>query len=282
MTITLTASDGYALTAELLEAAQPRATVLVAGAMGVPRRFYRRFAQYLAGEGFSCLLFDYRGIGDSAPKQLRGFEVTAVEWAEKDLAAAVSFLRTRSPELPTVFLGHSVGGQLLGLVPNARELSGAVFIASQSGHWRLWNGPRRLQMLGVWYIGIPVLTRLFGYLPMKVLGQGENLPLGVARQWATWGRHPKYVLSSGAAGYAAFDRPLRVFGFSDDWYAPERAVRELASFYEQAPREISVVSPSEIGSKSIGHFGAFSERFSSSLWPRFRDALADLAAAQSR
>ena len=32
-----------------------------------------------------------------------------------------------------------------------------------------------------------------GYLPMRAFRQGEDVPAGVAREWAEWGRHPRYV-----------------------------------------------------------------------------------------
>ena len=56
----------------LLEAAPARGAITVNGATGYPREFYLRFAGYCAARGYHTLVYDYRGIGASAPAPLRG------------------------------------------------------------------------------------------------------------------------------------------------------------------------------------------------------------------
>ena len=46
--------------------------VLIGGAMGVRQSFYRPFAQWLSGLGYVVATFDYRGVGDSRGRTLRG------------------------------------------------------------------------------------------------------------------------------------------------------------------------------------------------------------------
>ena len=61
---TLAARDGYPLTAQRYAAVgAPRGHLIVAGATGVPQRFYRSFAQYAAAHGYTTLTLDYRGVG---------------------------------------------------------------------------------------------------------------------------------------------------------------------------------------------------------------------------
>src|SRR5690349_17335059 len=110
----ITADDGVALAAEVIAPARPRCAALLAPALGVKRSFYRPLATFLADSGIACVLFDYRGQGDSpAPAG-----ASLHDWADRDLAAVLGTLRTRWPDLPRVWLGHSMGGQLLGLVPD--------------------------------------------------------------------------------------------------------------------------------------------------------------------
>src|SRR5690242_17565370 len=67
-------------------------TVLIASAMGIPRRFYRHYAGFLAEQGFVVLSFDYRGIGDSRKGSLWGNEASMAEWGGQDLQAALKWL----------------------------------------------------------------------------------------------------------------------------------------------------------------------------------------------
>ena len=74
-TLTIPAVDGYPLHARIWrqpEAAAP--VVIINPATSVLSRYYSRFASYLHGHGFHVVCYDYRGIGDSRPQQLRHFQ----------------------------------------------------------------------------------------------------------------------------------------------------------------------------------------------------------------
>jgi predicted alpha/beta hydrolase len=43
---------------------------------------------------------------------------------------------------------------------------------------------------------IPAASALFGFLPMRALTGGEDLPGGVALEWARWCRHPRYAVGA--------------------------------------------------------------------------------------
>src|SRR5205823_4768419 len=106
-------------------ASRPRGAVVIASALGVPRGFYGAFAGYLAEGGLATLRFDYRGIGGSLRGPLRQCDATYHSWGEQDLAGALRFLRERHPSAPLLLVGHSVGGQLLGLLPEPDEVRAA-------------------------------------------------------------------------------------------------------------------------------------------------------------
>ena len=65
---------------------------MLASATGVPQAFYRRFAEYATQFGYQVLTFDYRGVAQSAPKRLKGFKMSYLDWGTLDLAAAINFL----------------------------------------------------------------------------------------------------------------------------------------------------------------------------------------------
>jgi predicted alpha/beta hydrolase len=186
----LRAADGFGLTALRYAALGPRqGHLVVAGATGVPQRFYRRFAQHAAAQGLEVLTLDYRGIGLSRPDTLRGFEMDYLDWARLDLAAAVDAV----PEdgLPLFMVGHSYGGHAFGLLPNHERVARFVTFATGAG-WHGWMPfAERLRVLAMWRVMGPLLTRWKGYLPWSLLGMGEDLPLPVYRQWRRWCGYPR-------------------------------------------------------------------------------------------
>jgi predicted alpha/beta hydrolase len=282
--VSFPARDGFPLAGDRFDPAgtpTPRAAVVVASAMGVARRFYQAFASFLSEGGLGSLVFDYRGVSGSCPPgPLSGFRAALHEWGEEDLAGAIAFVERAWPGVPVCLVGHSVGGQLVGLAEGAERLRAMLFVASQSGYWRLWPWPARWRMVLTWHIAIPAMTRTFGYLPLSRLGGGADVPAGVALEWARWGRDPRYVLSWAdtrpEARYATLGCPLRSLAISDDrFYAPRRPVEALVGMYPAARSEIVTVTPSEAGVASIGHFGYFRSAHRATLWPAALSWLAD-------
>jgi len=200
--ITVPATDGYPLAATLfLPRGAKRYAVLINSATAVPRKLYRGFAGYLAKRGCAVLTYDYRGTGDSRqqaltgynrPKSLVGFKASMSDWAAQDIAAAVAWMRERYKTLPFAYVGHSFGGQALGLLPNNSEISRALFIAAQAGYWKLMTVPERYRVYAMLnFVGLP-LTRALGYMPGKA-GLGMDLPKDAFLQWVGWVMSPRYL-----------------------------------------------------------------------------------------
>ena len=83
--ITLKALDGATLGAHRFGAAgTARASVVIGPAMGVPAAFYHRFAAHLAQSGYAVTTFDYRGIGASLDRALRGHPARLSDWFALD------------------------------------------------------------------------------------------------------------------------------------------------------------------------------------------------------
>ena len=158
---TIAARDGYAACRHMSPAVPPRRAALINSATAVPRKIYRGFAGYLASQGFAVVTYDYRGIGGSRPGPLRGYNVRMRDWAALDVAAAIDHMRAVRPNLPLTAIGHSFGGQALGLAPNNSEISRALFVAAQAGYWRLFHSPEKYRVYAMLrLIGSPIARTL--------------------------------------------------------------------------------------------------------------------------
>lgn len=283
----IAAADGRSLAATVFQpsAGPTLGSVVVSGAIGVRRGYYARFATFLAQRGWCVATFDYRGIGDSRCQPLREEPAGLYEWGRLDLAAVIDHGLDHSPGRPCLVVGHSVGGQIVGLAPNHQRVAAVLSVASQCGYWRLWpNSPRKALLPVLWYLAIPGLTAGLGYFPSRWVGLGEDLPAGVARQWAAWATSRRYLFDSIAEesleGYKSLAAPWRAYSFSDDFFAPRPTVSALLGLYPAVAGEHRHVEPGAIGERSIGHFGFFHPRFQSSLWRETADWLAEQAAPQ--
>jgi predicted alpha/beta hydrolase len=270
--MTIAATDGYPLAATLFGGAEElRQVVLISPATGVKRRLYGAFAAYLASRGAAVATWDWRGTGESRPERMRGFRATMTDWARLDLAGVIGWAAERFPDARISAVGHSFGGQGLGLAPNAGRLHAIATIAAQSGWWGHWPRGERWKYALLWHAVMPPVTHALGYFPFRRLGVGEDLPKGVALEWARWCRSPEYL--GDWSGHAALRAPLLAIGFSDDPFAPREAVEALVVRYGSERKEHRHVSPGEIGAKSIGHFGFFREAVGARLWPDVADWL---------
>lgn len=274
--IEITAQDGYRLGATLFRPARPAGrAITIQPATGVPQQYYARFAAYLADRGFVVLTFDYRGIGRSLYGKVADSKASMRDWGTLDAPAAFDFLESRAERSKLMVVGHSFGGQAIGLLPRHERVAAALVVGAQSGYWRRWPLLGKAWIWPATHVVLPCVPRILGYLPMARYGFGEDLPAGVAIEWARWCRHPEYLV--GALGvresYARFSAPLRAYAMTDDRFAPPAAVEALLELLPAARSEIRRVAPRDAGAKSIGHFGFFREPFRDSLWREAADWL---------
>ncbi len=277
--ITIPAEDGYALGASLfLPRGAKRHAVLINSATAVPRKIYRRFAGYLARRGSAVLTYDYRGIGDSRqrarsgatrPKSLAGFKASMSDWAALDITAAVRWMRERYHNLPLGYVGHSFGGQALGLLPNNAEVRRALFVAAQAGYWKLMDSPERYRVYALLnFAGAPV-NRLFGYTPGWAVG-GEDLPKGVFEQWKRWVMSPRYLFDEpnfkALSNFTNYTGALRSIHLADDPWATRPSVELLCAGFKATTPDIVTITPADAGVAGIGHLGFFRPEHRDTLW----------------
>jgi predicted alpha/beta hydrolase len=269
--LTLRACDARALGALLLESPRARGALAINGATGFRREFYLKFAAYCAQRGYPPLVYDYRGIGASARAPLGAEDARMSDWGRLDMPAALEALAVRYPQLPLCTVGHSVGGQLIGCMPNQARACAHLMIATSTGYWRRQRVPFRYQALIFWKLYGPLMLHRLGYVPRGVVWTGESLPRGVFLQWRKWCLNPAPfgpLLDEDMRNsqFAAVRAPLLAWGFGDDPIATPAAVEALLVSYPNAHIERRWTMPAEAGVRSIGHHGFFSERHRDSLW----------------
>lgn len=265
----LIARDGYRLGATLYEPSGPaRANLIIAGAIGVSQRHYRRAARYAARAGWRTLTLDYRGVGRSAPRRLRGFEMDYLDWGRLDLDAAVT--RMARPGERLFVLGHSYAGHGFGALPDPGRVD-AFFTFGSGAGWHGWMPPlERLKVLTLWHGLAPVFSRAVGYLPMSVVGMGEDLPLEFYRQWKHWCSHPRFFLedagmSEVVEGFGRIELPIMAANSIDDRWTPPPSRNAFMTGYRRAAVETLDLRPADFGMKGIGHMGYFRSD-ASRLW----------------
>src|ERR1700761_4121807 len=92
-----------------------RPVVIINSATSVRCRYYSRFAAFLFANGMDVITFDYRGIGESRPATLRGFDAGWIDWGNLDFEAVLLFCAHEYRGQPIQVVGHSAGGFMVGL-----------------------------------------------------------------------------------------------------------------------------------------------------------------------
>lgn len=280
--IDITCQDGTLLKGHFLPAhagGQPatHAPVLLCPATGVKQHFYLRFATWLAAQGHDVLVFDYRGIGLSLQGKLQDSRATLAEWGQQDQVAALDWLVRHTGHDQVLLIGHSAGGQMIGLLPNHRHVSRLVGVAASTGWFRGMKPSFRLKArLGLRCL-VPLGTLIKGYAPTAAVGLGEDLPAAVARQWGQWCAADGYATNA-VKGRPQLDFhgdiriPITVFHATDDDIATPTTVADLMRTLPAARKQVRRIAPSEHGLKSIGHIDWFRSSHQA-LWPLLAQAL---------
>ncbi len=268
--ITLLTDDGTSLAALRYPATGTlRGHLVMAGATGVPQLFYRNFAIFAAAQGYTTLTLDYRGIGLSKPKSLRGYRMRYLDWAQQDLSAAVDAMA--SDTVPLFMVGHSFGGHAFGLLPNHRSVARFYTFATGAG-WAGWMSRwERLKVQAMWRLAGPLMVYWNGFLAWSQLGMGEDLPLGVYKDWKHWCSYPRYFFDDPAMGLQVQDlfdgvtTPIIAANATDDAWAPPVSRDAFMAGYRYADVQAVDIVPAARGMASIGHMGYF-RRAAQPLW----------------
>ncbi len=276
----------------------PAHTALVVhSGTGIPRHFYRRFATFAAARGFGVLTYDYRGIGDSAPVNLRKCTAVYRDWGQHDVPATIAWAQERLPGLPLAVVGHSTGGQQLGLAHNVQDIDAALFIAVSTGYWAGMPTKHKWFTWMLWHVVSPLARATIGHFPGKRLRLGEDLPAGVVVEWAAWCMEPTYLAAFfddtghrkspdgrpfGPTYFGEAKFPISAYCFTDDEIATLVNVPPMISLFSGTVPDIHWFEPEDAGVKAIGHLGFFRKSVGRVLWQKSLDDLRDSAAKTRR
>lgn len=247
-------------------------TVVIACATAVKANYYHRYAAYLASCGLAAVTFDYRGIGLSRGGSLRGQSIRWHEWGSLDIDAALAWAFEHSAGLPVHFVGHSFGGFAVGLAAHASGLGRILTVGAQHAYWR---DLRLLHQLGHWgraALMLPLIP-VFGYFPAKRLRLMEDLPTGVALDWA-WSRKDFTTTAGGSvreslrARLASVTAPILAVAPDDDSYATLAAMRRAVAYTRHSRARVIHLRPEDYGERSLGHFALFHSRYKERFWPQ--------------
>jgi predicted alpha/beta hydrolase len=257
---------------------------MISSATGFPQTFYFKLAAYAATRGYDTLVYDYRGMGGSAPADLSRETTRMCDWGLLDMRAALDEVAARAAGVPLATLGHSVGGQFLGLLTNHSLARAHVQIATSVGFWRWEHAPFKFLAWWFWRVHGPLLLALKGYVPTGGGWSGLPLPRGVFEEWRRWCLRPDHFgpdLSTYLTDnvFATIRAPVLSIAFEDDSIATRRTVEALRAFFPAVTFEVRWYGPRDVGAP-IGHGGFFASRGADSLWrPTFDWLDARLASA---
>lgn len=262
--ITFSAADGFMLQGLILRPERASLAVLVSAGTGFPKEFYRRLAMDFAARGAIVMLYDYRGIGASAPDDLANFQVDYPDWGRLDMPAALDALAAASQDMPIGHLAHSVGGHFIGFMPNHGKIHRHAFVAVGSGYWRKHPFRYNLTELYFWWVLGPYCLARWGYIQSIGGWRGAPLPAGIFKTWRRWSHSPGYYRRELADAllphhFQEVDADIRAWIFTDDPIANASTAPDILACYPAARQDIVLRSPAEIGVSRIGHEGAFRE-----------------------
>ena len=272
--IKLETGDGIGIAARLYAPVSPcEMTALMLPGIGVPQRAFRHLAGWLSARRVRCLTLDYRGMGESG-STAGAASALLTTWARQDAVAALEYIEESWSE-PVVLIGHSFGGQMLGLAEALHRVRAAILIGSQFGQSHLWDGFPRLGVFLYWHLVLPLSAALFNVVPGWT-GIGYPLPRRAAQQWALWGRSRNWYLDherSAERLLGRFARPILAYGIDDDAIAPPRAVSALLErFVSTVPTRRNLV-PGTLGLERLGHMGLLLPGPTEAIWQEMLEFL---------
>ena len=275
-------SDGFRLSATLFSSAKgepnERVAIINSGA-GIPARYYQKFALWLAARGIPTITYDYRGIGESRPRTLRGFEASVEDWGSKDCAAVLRSIKGSFPQAHIAVIGHSIGGFVTGFVTDVGSIDRLVFIGGHTGFYGDYRRSVRLQMFLTWHVLMPAVTQIVGYFPGRRFGLPADLPMGVALEWAArirpnfwWnirrGGSPDFKrIDELRSRFAAFSAKGLLLRTRDDSFATAGSSARLAALFSNTEFSQGNLNPKRMGLGRVGHFGYFRSKCRNSIWP---------------
>lgn len=267
--------DGVILNGIILKPKSPKAIVQFNGGTATKKEFYLPFLSYLAENGYTCCLWDYRGSGYSAPETLKGCQYNYRDYGQKDMPAIKKYLQTEYPNLPLLLFTHSVGGQQVGFTDNLEDYKGMVGFAVSTGYAPNMPLTYRIQSHYFFYLFTPLSNLIFGYLKAKKFGYMEDLPENVVNEWRSWCSKEYYFFDKEFAGKTISVRgfknipfPIHIFWAPDDPISNEKNIKNFWKHINSTEAiTLEKLNLTKYGIRKIEHFGFFKRKMKEKIWP---------------
>lgn len=240
--------------------------IIIAPGVGLTHEYYDAFACFLQQQGFRVISFDYRGSGRSAPEKLKGYQAHIHQWAMQDINAVILYAKQNHPKQELIYIGHSIGGEIIGLAPASQYLNRIVLVSSALTCAKLWPWQYKIKIGGMKMLA-RLSSSIVGYFPGKQFNLFGNLPRGIIHEWANWCDNSNGLFDNFPDNnYRKLNAPMLAYTFADDWQCPPRAVKELLNRFENSAVTWYHMKPKELGIKKIGHNDFFYSTMRTALW----------------
>ncbi|HEX7905456.1 MAG TPA: alpha/beta fold hydrolase [Chitinophagaceae bacterium] len=275
-TETIRTKDGRQITASIYKPGEEvKKVIVVAPSVELTQDYYYDLSVYLVENNIAVITFDFRGTGLSAPKQLKGFSANLEHWAQQDLDAVLRHAKNNFPKQELIFMGHGIGGEIIGLAAASQFISRIVLVNCALSCTRLRRWREKIWIVPMKEF-VTIVTWLYGYFPGKRLRMMKNLPKGVMDEWIQWCNNENGLFDDFSDyNYRKLQVSLLAFSFSDDWRSQQSGVRALLDHFTSASIQWYHIKPSQLNAEKIGHSGFFKTRFKKDLWCRMLQWIED-------
>lgn len=202
------------------------------------------------------------------------------EWGTLDMNAALDYMVNEKGLTNIIWVGHSVGAQLVGFVKQRQHISRVIAISAAFGYWGYLPSTLKWKVWCLWFFVGPLMVSLYGYGLMKKIGWGENLTANMMKEWRSWCLSKTYFTGLlqqklNADKFYGFTVPITAIYMSDDNLANDKTAPMMMNFFPDAPKEIYKLGVDIYTDQEVGHTGMFRKKFENVLWPVLVDMIAD-------
>ncbi|KAF8309011.1 hypothetical protein DL93DRAFT_2063380 [Clavulina sp. PMI_390] len=232
-----------------------RVGVVFVSATGLDATFYAPFSRYLAQSGVGVLTFDYRYTGQSWPKELaplmngpnatpesrlRGMnavprDIVIGKYWGWDAAGVTKAAAAAWPSVALVGVGHSVGGNMLTLIPHEERRLFSRFLNITGGNIFFGNLKHRESVYNIIARKVTPYIESDGAVYMSRAGFGTDLPYSIGIDWIAAASHPRgpfHTEYNRALHQTLFGVPYLIVGFEGDMVCNEQGMRDLMSQFD--------------------------------------------------
>lgn len=268
--IDVSTEDNYPLSVHLFEPKESNGKlILINSATGVKQQIYFSFAQFFCDQEFTVITYDYRGIGLSKPKKMKGFKASMRIWGTEDYKAITNYIKANFPNHQKFCLGHSLGALILGMNEDSKMFEGFFFVGTQNAFVGNLKFKTKIEAYLGFGIAQPLSTKILGYFPGNWFGLGESLPAGSAFDWQTLilnRRSTNKLLEKVKDHSKDLTQKVFVIRAEDDAWLTEKGVKSLLEdTYPNMRPKYRLIKTSESEKNEIGHINFF-RSYNRKLW----------------